>query len=55
MAETKKLKVTQVGSPQRRPKDQRQTMVGLGLKKMHSSRVLDDTCLLYTSDAADDP
>ena len=43
MAETKKLKVTQVGSPQRRPKDQRQTMVGLGLKKMHSSRVLDDT------------
>jgi large subunit ribosomal protein L30 len=43
MAETKRLKVTQIGSPQRRPADQRQTLTGLGLKKMHSSRVLEDT------------
>jgi large subunit ribosomal protein L30 len=43
MAESKRLKVTQIGSPQRRPADQRQTLIGLGLKKMHSSRVLEDT------------
>lgn len=43
MAETKRLKVTQTGSPSRRPADQRQTLVGLGLNKMHSTRVLDDT------------
>ncbi len=38
-----KLKVTQIGSPIRRPKDQRATLVGLGLNKMHRSRVLEDT------------
>ena len=43
MAETRRLKVTQTGSPSRRPADQRQTLVGLGLTKMHSTRVLDDT------------
>jgi len=43
MAETKRLKVTQIGSPSRRPADQRATLVGLGLNKMHSSRVLEDT------------
>jgi len=43
MAETKRLKVTQTGSPSRRPVDQRQTLVGLGLNKMHSTRVLEDT------------
>jgi large subunit ribosomal protein L30 len=43
MAETKRLKVTQTGSPSRRPADQRQTLVGLGLNKMHSTRVLEDT------------
>jgi large subunit ribosomal protein L30 len=42
MAE-KQLKVTQVGSPIRRTKDQRATLVGLGLNKMHRSRVLPDT------------
>lgn len=40
---TKRLKVTQIGSPQRRPKDQRATLVGLGLNKMHRTRVLEDT------------
>ena len=43
MAEKKMLKVTQIGSPIRRPKDQRATLVGLGLNKMHKSRILEDT------------
>jgi large subunit ribosomal protein L30 len=38
-----KVKVTQIGSPIRRTKDQRATLVGLGLNKMHRSRVLVDT------------
>ena len=37
------LKVTQTGSPIRRTKDQRATLVGLGLGRMHRSRVLEDT------------
>ena len=45
MAETKKktLKVTQTGSPIGRRKDQRATLVGLGLNKMHRTRELEDT------------
>ncbi len=43
MATKKTLKVTQVGSPIRRPKYQRQTLVGLGLNKMHRTRELEDT------------
>lgn len=39
----KTLKVTQVGSPIRRTKDQRATLVGLGLNKMHRTRELPDT------------
>jgi large subunit ribosomal protein L30 len=39
----KTLKITQVGSPIRRTKDQRATLVGLGLNKMHRTRVLADT------------
>ena len=35
--------VKQVGSPIRRPKDQRATLVGLGLNKMHKTRELEDT------------
>ena len=35
--------MTQVGSPIGRPKDQRATLVGLGLNKMHRSRELEDT------------
>ncbi len=38
-----KLKVTQTGSPIGRRRDQRATLIGLGLNKMHRSRVLDDT------------
>ncbi len=38
-----KVRVTQIGSPIGRPRDQRATLVGLGLNKMHRSRVLEDT------------
>ena len=38
-----RLKVTQVGSPIGRRVDQRQTLVGLGLNRMHRSRELEDT------------
>ncbi len=43
MADKKTLRVTQTGSPIRRPKDQRQTLIGLGLNKMHKTRELEDT------------
>ncbi|MBT3905889.1 MAG: 50S ribosomal protein L30 [Rhodospirillaceae bacterium] len=44
MAGSKKtLKVTQIGSPIGRTKDQRGTLVGLGLNKMHKTRELEDT------------
>ena len=39
----KTLKITQTGSPIRREKDQRATLVGLGLNKMHRTRELEDT------------
>nr|WP_321444205.1 50S ribosomal protein L30 [uncultured Cohaesibacter sp.] len=35
--------VEQIGSPLRRPKDQRATLVGLGLNKLHRRRTLQDT------------
>ncbi|WP_028035655.1 50S ribosomal protein L30 [Chelativorans sp. J32] len=46
MAEKKKGKtitVEQIGSPIRRPKDQRATLVGLGLNKLHRRSTLEDT------------
>ena len=36
-------KVTQTGSPIGRPKDQRATLVGLGLNKMNRTSELEDT------------
>ena len=39
----KTLKVTQIGSPIRRPADQRDALKGLGLNKMHRTRELEDT------------
>ena len=39
----KTVTVQQVGSPIRREKDQRATLVGLGLNKMHKTRTLKDT------------
>ncbi len=38
-----KLKITQTGSPIRRTPDQRRTLIGLGLNKMHKTVELDDT------------
>lgn len=43
MAEKKTVTVEQIGSPLRRPQDQRQTLIGLGLNKMHRRRTLEDT------------
>ena len=40
---TKTLRVTQIGSPIGRQKDQRQTLIGLGLNKLHRTRELKDT------------
>jgi large subunit ribosomal protein L30 len=38
-----KVKITQTGSPIRRTPDQRKTLIGLGLNKMHRTVELDDT------------
>ncbi len=43
MAKKNTIKVRQTGSPIRRPKDQRQTLVGLGLNKVGRVRELEDT------------
>ena len=37
------ITVKQIGSPIRRPKIQRETLIGLGLNKMHKTRELEDT------------
>ncbi|HEX5184687.1 MAG TPA: 50S ribosomal protein L30 [Allosphingosinicella sp.] len=37
------IKLTQIGSPIRRAPDQRKTLIGLGLNKMHKSVELTDT------------
>ncbi len=37
------IKITQTGSPIRRKPDQRQTLIGLGLNKMHKTVELTDT------------
>ena len=39
----KTIKVTQVVSPIGKPKDQRATLVGLGLNKLNKVSVLEDT------------
>jgi large subunit ribosomal protein L30 len=44
MADKKKtVTVEQIGSPIRRPSDQRATLVGLGLNKMNRRKTLVDT------------
>ncbi|MEM7462396.1 MAG: 50S ribosomal protein L30 [Pseudomonadota bacterium] len=44
MAEKKKtVTVEQIGSPLRRPADQRATLIGLGLNKINRRRELEDT------------
>ncbi|HUK58969.1 MAG TPA: 50S ribosomal protein L30 [Stellaceae bacterium] len=42
-AAAKQVKVTQIGSPIGRQGYQRDTLKGLGLNKLHRSRVLEDT------------
>lgn len=37
------IKVTQIGSPIRRTPDQKKTLIGLGLNKMHKTVELSDT------------
>jgi len=37
------ITVKQIGSPIGRPKDQRQTLIGLGLNKMNRTKTLEDT------------
>jgi large subunit ribosomal protein L30 len=39
----KTVTVEQIGSPIRRPAEQRATLIGLGLNKMHRRRTLADT------------
>ncbi len=43
MANKKTIKVTQIASPIGKPKDQRATLIGLGLNKMHKVSELEDT------------
>ncbi len=44
MADKKKtVIVEQIGSPLRRPSDQRATLIGLGLNKINRRRELEDT------------
>jgi len=43
MAKKTTITVEQIGSPIRRKTDQRATLVGLGLNKMHRRRELEDT------------
>ena len=39
----KTIVIKQIGSPIRRPAKQKQTLIGLGLNKMHRVRELEDT------------
>jgi large subunit ribosomal protein L30 len=39
----KTITVEQIRSPHRRPKDQEQTLIGLGLNKLRRRRTLEDT------------
>ena len=43
MADKKTIKIRQIGSPIRRPEHQRQTLIGLGLNKMHKVVERQDT------------
>ena len=43
MAEGKKIRITQTGSPIGRTDDQRATLIGLGLNKRHRCRELVDS------------
>lgn len=38
-----KIRVTQIGSPIRRQEYQRKNLIGLGLNKLHRSKILEDS------------
>ena len=40
---SKKITIEHIGSALRRSPDQRKTLIGLGLNKLHKVRVLEDT------------
>ncbi len=42
-AKSSQVKVVQIASPIGSRPDQKQTLIGLGLNKMHKERVLEDT------------
>lgn len=46
-APKKTVKVTQIGSPIGRKPGQRETLIGLGLNKLHRSRELEDTAAVW--------
>lgn len=39
----KTITIEQIASPNRRPESQQQTLIGLGLNKLHRQRTLPDT------------
>ena len=41
--QSKTVTIEQIGSPIRRTQDQRATLVGLGLNKLHRRKTLEDT------------
>lgn len=43
MPSKKTVKVTQIASAIRRRQDQTQTLIGLGLNKLHKTAILEDT------------
>ncbi|MEM6710977.1 MAG: 50S ribosomal protein L30 [Pseudomonadota bacterium] len=43
MAQAKTVTVEQIGSPIGRQPDQRATLIGLGLNKLHRKKTLEDT------------
>jgi large subunit ribosomal protein L30 len=43
MAEKRMIRVTQIASPIGRKPGQRETLIGLGLNRMHRTSVLEDT------------
>ena len=43
MSDSKTVKVTQIGSPIGRKPGQRETLIGLGLNKMHRTSELENT------------
>ncbi len=43
LSSSNNIKIKQISSPLRRSSDQRATLIGLGLNKMHRVSVLEDT------------